>query len=121
MVDGGEAVAFADFREGGEVVRTFIVEEGEVVDGAGGEDARDFAFDDFPGLGCGGLLGDGDAFAGFEEAGDVILRGVVGDATHRGAATLGEGDVHDGSGVFRILEEHFVEIAEAVEEDDVGG
>lgn len=67
------------------------------------------------------MLGDGDAFAGFEEAGDVVLGGVVGDSAHGGAAAFGEGDVHDGGGVFCVVEEHFVEVSEAVEEDDVCG
>lgn len=67
------------------------------------------------------MLRYGDAFSGFEEAGDVVLCGVVWDAAHGCAAAFCEGDVHDGRGVFRVLEEHFVEIAEAVEEDDVGG
>lgn len=64
MVDGGEAVAVFDFGKGGEVVGFVIGEEGEVVDGAGGEDAGDFSVDEFPGGGFGGLLGDGDAFPG---------------------------------------------------------
>ena len=121
MVDGGEAVAGFGFREGGEVVRALVVEEGEIVDGAGGEDAGDLALDEFPGDGLGGLLGDGDAFPGLEQAGDVVLRGVVGDAAHGCAAAFREGDVEDGRGGFRVLEEHLVEVAEAVKEDDVGG
>lgn len=40
-----------DFGEGGEVVWALVVEEGEVVDGAGGEDAGDFSLDEFPGDG----------------------------------------------------------------------
>ena len=114
VVDGGEAVAGFGFREGGEVVRALVVEEGEIVDGAGGEDAGDLALDEFPGDGLGGLLGDGDAFPGLEQAGDVVLRGVVGDAAHGCAAAFREGDVEDGRGGFRVLEEHLVEIAEAV-------
>lgn len=47
VVDGGEAVGILYFREGGEVVGALVVEQGEVVDGAGGEDAGDFAFDEF--------------------------------------------------------------------------
>ena len=115
MVDGGEAMALADFREGGEVVGALVVEEGEIVDGAGGKDAGDLAIDEFSGNGFGGLFGDGDAFSCLEKPSDVVLRGVVGDAAHGGAAAFGERDVHDGGGGFRVLEEHLVEIAEAVE------
>ena len=121
VIDAGEAGGFPVAEDGGEVVRALVVEQGEVVDRAGGKDAGDFAGDEFSGDGFGGLLGDGDAFVGLEETGDVALGGVVGDAAHGGAAAFGEGDVEDGRGGFRVLEEHLVEIAEAVEEDDVGG
>ena len=87
----------------------------------GGEDAGDLAFDEFAGFGFGGLFGDGDAFAGLEQPGEVALGGVVGHAAHRGAAAFGEGDVEDGRGGFGVLEEHLVEIAEAEEQDDVRG
>ena len=87
----------------------------------GGEDAGDLAFDQFAGDGFGGLFGDGDAFAGLEQAGDVALGGVVGHAAHRGAAAVGEGHVEDGRGGFRVLEEHLVEVPEAEEQDHVRG
>ena len=121
VVDAGEAGGFPVAEDGGEVVRALVVEQGVVVDGAGGEDAGDLAVDEFSGDGLGGLLGDGDAFSGLEQAGDVALRGVVGHAAHRGAAAFGEGDVEDRRGGFRVLEEHLVEVAEPVKQDDVGG
>ena len=107
--------------DGGEVVRALVVEQRLVVDGAGGEDAGDLAGDEFSGDGFGRLLGDGDAFSGLEQAGDVALRRVIRNPAHRGAAALGEGDVHDRRGGFRVVEEHFVKVAEAVKQDDVGG
>ena len=110
VIDGGKAVAVFDFREGGEVVRALIVEESEVVDGASGEDAGDLALDEFPGNGLGGLLGDGDSFTSLEEAGDVVLCGVIGDTAHGCATAFREGYVEDGRGGFRVLEEHLVEI-----------
>lgn len=44
---------------------------------------------------------------------------MVGDSAHGGGAALGEGYVHDGRGGLGVFEEHFVEVAEPVEEDDV--
>ncbi len=119
VINAGQADGFSVAENGGEVVWALVVEQREVVDGAGGEDAGDFAFDEFSGFGLGGLLGDGDAFVRLEQAGDVALRGVVGDAAHGRAAALGEGHVENGSGGFRILEKHLVEVPEAVKQDDV--
>ena len=111
VVDAGEAGGFPVAADGGEVVRALVVEQRFVVDGAGGEDAGDLAGDEFAGNGLGGLLGDGDALSGLEQTGDVALSRMIGHAAHRGAAALGEGDVHDRRGGFRVVEEHFVEVA----------
>ncbi len=67
------------------------------------------------------MLGDGDAFAGLDDFGDVALGCVVGDAAHGDAVAFGEGDVEDFCGGLGVLEEHLVEVAEAVEEQDVIG
>ena len=98
-----------------------VVEEGEVVDGGGGDDLGDFAFDELTGFGFGSLFGEGDAFARFDEFGDVAGGGVVGDAGHGDVVTLGESDVENGGGDFGVLEEHFVEVTQAVEKEDVVG
>lgn len=119
VIDAGDAVGFGVLIDGGEVVGALLVEEVGVIDGASGEDAGDLAFDEFAGFGVGGLLGDGDAEAGLEEACEVGLGGVPGDAAHGGEVAFGEGDVEDGSGGFGVLEEHFIEVAQAVEEDHV--
>ena len=122
VVGAGEAVA--EFLSGAklagssEVVVLGVVEEGEVVDGGGGDDLGDFAFDELTGFGFGSLFGEGDAFARFDEFGDVAGGGVVGNAGHGDVVTLGEGDVEDRSGDFGVLEEHFVEVTQAVEEED---
>ena len=121
VVDAGEAESFPVSADGGEVVRALVVEQRVVIDGAGGEDACDLTRDEFSGDGFRGLFGDCDAFSGFEEAGDVALCGVVGDAAHGSSAAFGEGDVHDGGGGFRVLEEHFIKVAQAVEEDHIRG
>jgi hypothetical protein len=103
VVDGGEAVAGFRFREGGEVVRALVVEEGEVVDGTGGENAGYLALDEFSGDSLGGLLGDGDSFAALDELGDVALRGVMWDSAHGDAIALGEGDIQDGRSDLCVL------------------
>ena len=121
VVGAGEAPGLLVLEDGGEVVVAAVVEEVEVVDGAGGEDLGDLAIDQLAGDGYGGLLAEGDAFAGLDEFGDVALRGVVGDAAHGDGVAFGEGDVEDAGGDLGVLEEHFVEVAEAVEEEDVVG
>ena len=120
MVDTGEPDGFSMAENGGEVVWALVVEEFEVVDGAGGQNTGNLPGNEFSGDGLGRLLGDGNAFPCLEQAGDVALRGVVGDAAHGGATTFGEGDVHDRRGVFCVVEEHLVEVAETVEKDHVG-
>ena len=119
VIDAGQSEHFAMAADGGEVVRALVVQQGEVVDGAGGEDAGDFPFDEFAGFRFGRLLGDGDAFAGLEEPGEVTLRGMIGHAAHGSAAAFGEGHVEDRRGGFRVLEKHFVKVPEPVEQDHV--
>jgi hypothetical protein len=121
VVGAGETPRLFVLEDGGEVVVLAVVEEVEIVDGAGGKDLGDLAFDELAGDGDGGLLAEGDAFAGLNELGDVPLRGVMRDAAHGDGVAFGEGDVEDGGGDFGVLEEHFVEITKAVEEEDVVG
>ena len=121
VVGEGEAEGFgAGAEDGGEVVVAPAFEHVEVDDGACGDDLGDFAFDEFTGDGFGGLFGDGDAAAAFDESGDVAFGGVEGDAAHGDVVAFGEGEVEDGGRGFGVFEEHFVEVAEPVEEDDVG-
>jgi len=123
VVRAGEAEA-AFFRRAaeedcGEVVVSGVIEKAHVIDRAGGDDLGDFAFNDFAGLGLGRLLGDGDAFVGFDELGDISLSRVMRDSAHGDVVSLGEGDIENGGCSFCVLEEHFVEIAKAVEKKDV--
>ncbi len=125
VIGAGEAevglLGGASLEDGGEVGMLGVVEEGEVVDGGGGDDLGDLALDNLSGFGSGRLLGDGDALVGFDELGDVALRGVVRDAAHWDVVSLGEGDVEDAGGGFGVLEEHLVEVPETVEEEDIVG
>ena len=66
---------------------------------AGSDDADDFAADELLALGRFlGLLADGDFVAGTDQAGDVIFRGVIGNAAHGYGVVFffvagGEGDL----------------------------
>ena len=62
--------------------------------------------------------------AGADEAGDVAVRGVIGDAAHGNGLALfaiagGEGDLEFAGGDDGVFVEEFVEIAEAEEEEGV--
>ena len=121
-VDPREPGAALRKGDGGEVVVPLFVEDRLLDEGAGGDDADDGAVDEALGLlGILGLLADGDAVAGLEQAVDVGRARVVGDAGHRDAAVaLGAGGEHDAEharGGLRVLVEHLVEVAEAEEED----
>jgi hypothetical protein len=70
------------------------------------------------------LLGDGDAIAAADQAGEVGLGGMFRDAAHRdgGAVVLapvGQNDVERGGGGLGVGEEQFVEIAHAEEQQRV--
>lgn len=120
-IDEGEAEAGADAGDGGEVVMTFRGEEAFVGVGAGAEDLGDGALDEFARAGFLDLVADGDLASGLEEAGDVGLGGMIGQAAHGDALALGEGEVEEGGAGFGIFEEEFVEVAEAEEEEGVAG
>ncbi len=70
------------------------------------------------------LFADGDVVAFFDQAGEVVFDGVVGDARHRDARTFGdvargEHDVEFARGNLGVLVKGLVEIAEAEEQDRV--
>ena len=102
------------------------VEHGRVGHGARRDDPGDVAVDQCPAaIGRADLLANGDFVTGRDEAGDVAIRGVMGDAGHGNADALahlaaGEHDVQDARRDLRVLLERLVEIAEAKEEDGVG-
>src|ERR1044071_1552581 len=94
------------------------------VDGrAGRDDADDLAADELLRLGrVFGLLADGDAVAFADQARDVARDGVVRDAAHGdGLAALlvarGQGYLQLARAGDGVLEEEFVEVAEAEEEE----
>eukprot|EP01136_Pigoraptor_vietnamica_P023031 Opistho-1_new@6302 len=71
------------------------------------------------------LVGDGDTLPGLDQAGEIAVHGVRGDAAHRDLLTpmfaaRGERDVEDAAGALRIVEEQLIEIAHAIEEHAIG-
>ena len=122
-VEEGESGGVVGEVDGGEVV-ALLGGEGGIEGGAGREDPGDFAADDFfCELRVFHLVADGDAITLAEQAGDVVLRGVVRDAAHGDVALFvasGEGDLQLAGGGFGVVEEELVEVAEAKEEQGVG-
>ena len=118
-VDEGEAAGLAAGIDGGEEVVPLGHEHAVIEVGAGGKDLGDLAFDEFAGLGFLELLADGDLAAGAEDAGDVAVGGVKGQAAHGDAIPGGEGEVEDLGAGLGILKEHLIEIAEAKEQEGV--
>ena len=119
-----ERVAVARHR--GQVVVLVRAQQVGVGGGAGRDDARDLALDQFLGeLGVFHLVADGDAVALLDEARDVAFGRVVRHAAHRDGRALflvarGERDfelARRGDGVF---EEQLVEIAQAEHQQGVG-
>lgn len=88
--------------------------------GAGGDDAGEGAFDQFPGLGGFNLFAEGDFLPGGEDFGDVALGGVVRDAGHRVIVAAGQGDAEDAGSENGIFVKQLVEITQAEEEEGVG-
>jgi hypothetical protein len=102
------------------------VEHRRVGDGAGSHDAGHVAVDQAASaFRRADLLADRDLVAGIDEAGDVCLRGVVGNPRHGYPRALshfaaGKDDIEDRGRGFSIGIEGFVEVAEAKEENGVG-
>src|SRR5579875_1651766 len=101
-------------------------EEIRIGGGAGGDDAGYFTANEFfAGAGLFHLLADGNAVAALDEAGDVAVGGVVGDAAHRDGVAVflitgGEGDFEFARGGDGVVVEELVEIAQAEEEERSG-
>ena len=113
-----------------EEVAGLVVQAGGVDDGAGGDHPDDVPL--HQALGGGRvlhLLADGHLVALGDEAGDVGLAGVVGDAAHGdlllrrllvlAVVPAGEGQVQLPGGQAGIVGEHLVEIAQAEKQDGI--
>ena len=126
----GLAAVSADTGEGCEDVGIAGVQQGVFREGAGGDDAHHSPLDD--GFGATllglcrvlGLLADGNTEALADEAGEIGVGGMDGDAAHGDVfaqmlAALGERDVERLGRLGRIIEEQLVEITHAVEQQAV--
>ena len=126
----GHAGAAGVHVDAAEKVAGLVIEARGVNDGAGGDHPDDVPLDQA--LGGGGvlhLLADGHLVALGDEAGDVGLAGVVGDAAHGHPLLLGlgvlavvpgsQGQVQFLGRQLGVVGEHLVEVAQAEEQDRV--
>ena len=122
----GKARALALDAYTGKKVVLPLGQGGLIRHGTGGDDARDFALDQ-P-LGQGGilhLLADGHTIAFFDQAGDIGIHRVIGHAAHgralrQAAVAPRKGQLQLAAGGQRVVKEHFIKIAQAVEKQLVG-
>ena len=119
QIHQGESVNFTGDTHGGEEVVALGDKHPFIEVRAGREDLRDLTFDELAGAGFFNLIADGDLASGLENARDVTVGGMEGDAAHRDDAALGERDVEQLRAALRVLEEHLVEIAEAEQQQRI--
>ena len=113
--------------DGGKIIRRFFVEDVFLNQRAGGDHTHDVAFQhSFRRRGVGELFADGDPETRVYESADVIVDGVVRHAAHRRAFVLHSAVAsrqrkveHAGSGL-RVVEKHFVKIAQPEKQQTVG-
>ena len=121
VINHREAEGVPVFAYRGEVIMAAVIEQREVVDGAGRDDLGDLPVHDLAGHRFGGLLPDSDPPALLDEFGDVVFRSVVRDTTHGNSTAFGESHIEESGGLPGILEKHFVEVAEPEEEKHIVG
>jgi hypothetical protein len=112
--------------EGQQQANRTVVEQRRVGERAGRDDARDRALDRALGGGrVADLLADHHRFAQLHQPRQVLLDGVEGHAAIGSAAgrlaARGQRDVEQARGLLGVLEEQLVEIAHAVEQQQVSG
>ena len=116
---------------GSEKIFAAAVEHGFFGECAGGDEARDFPFDDACGIArrlaaavVFHLFADGDLESGGDHAVKVGIDGVVGNTGHGNRiftlGTAGEGDAEDAGDGAGVFVEAFIEIAHAEEKDGIG-
>ncbi len=114
MIDGGDQVILP------------FAEQRLVGDGARGDDANDLALHrSLTGGGIPHLLADGGGFTELYQLGQVAFDGVIGHPRHgdwgaRRLAALGQGDIEQLGGLAGIVIEQLVEVAHAIEQQDLG-
>ena len=119
-IEQREAKSFPVAADAGEVVVAAGLEDVLLEHGTGRDDPRHFAAHDAAGNGrIFHLIADGDFLPRADELREVEVGGVIRNAAHRVGLPLGERDIEDGRRFLGVLEEHFVEVAQAEEEDRV--
>ena len=116
-VEPGGVEAAAVERERGQVVVAPGLQLAGGEEGAGAQDPRQLPLDQFPGPGGLLLVAERHLFAGGEQLLDIVVDGVVGEAGHRLAVAVGQGEADQPGGDLRVLEEQLVEISQAKEEE----
>ncbi len=115
---GGLEVIFAEVKGEEEMVALrFDLAVGEA--GPGGDDAGEFAFDEFAGGGRFDLVADRDFDALVEEFLNIIIGGVVGDACHGHSVAVGQGDAKVLGAAFGVLIKDFIEIPKAKQKEGI--
>jgi len=110
--------------DGQQVVVAALGQQTRLNHGAGGDHAGDLAGDEAVDRRGADLLADGDVVAFFDQAGYVVLGGMVRDAGHRDALVLGyraagQHQVKLTGGDLGVLVERLVKIAQAEEDDRI--
>ena len=121
QVDEREAEGFSVRDDSGKKVVPLRDEHSFIEVRAGRKDLRDLAVHEFAGFGFLGLFADGNLATGLEQAADVIVGRVKGQAAHGDAVAGGEREVDQRRSFLGVLEKHFVEIAEAEKQKRVLG
>ena len=121
QIEPGRLQAAGVERHGGEVmvVLGFELIGGE--DGAGREDTSELALDQLARASRFLLVANRDLFAGGEQPADIILHGVEGEAGHGLTLALRQGEPEQAGGHRGVIEEQFVKISQAEEQQGVGG
>ena len=78
--------------------------------GARGDDAGEGAFDEFARLRGLDLVDNSNLAALFEDFRDVVVRRVVGDASHGHVVAFSQGDPEEAGAALSVLFEHFIKV-----------
>src|SRR5262245_13957316 len=105
-----------------EVIRALRIKPAQFAYGSRTDDLRDFAIDNFAArLWLTHLITNGDALSGVDQSANVSLGGVIRHTTHRNAVAFGQRYVQQNRRLLRVIEKHFVEIAEPKQQERVLG
>ena len=113
VVGAGESPGVFLVENGGNVVMLAGVQQAQVCQGAGRDDAGDFSRHQLAWHRGGHLLGNGNALAHFDSLANIALCCVVRHTAHRYRLALGKRKSQGCRAFHCILKEHFVEISQS--------